>query len=1106
MAKDCDHIHPLQHDGTSQQQRRLPALEPGSARIEDRQVEDWLHYAWRFARHVRYFDENNQPDGNWQAFFDAAQTATLQEINSRSDHEPHFALFICFLKLMQFSRQHINTLPKRHLDFYYKKVLQLKSLPAEADRVHLVFELAKNADQHLVAKGTIVDGGKDADGQALRYALENDLIVNRAQVVHLRSIYKKNETLYFAPIANSADGLGEDFKEEVRWKGFGHPELPLAPVGFALASPLLFLQEGNRLITANIRLSSARFSRFRSARVRKKLSELIKNAISIYASGEEDWLGPYPADSVGIKALGRGSFSLSIQTTVSQEEDPIVEYDPEVLSGDFNTASPLIRIVFDASKTGKFYSLLASATIQSMHIEAKVTEVQDLQLENDFGALDASKAFMPFGPAPRRGSNFFIGSVEAFTKKLQSFKLHCVWKDLPAITTFNEHYQNYGLTLKEKDNTDFKAKLQVLSGKNWGIEKSFTLFNNTLQDASKTIAYTFGGSRRSGKLRQELRTKGKRLAKESMRVEALRGPTHGQVANSGEFVPSIERIMDRLGRRRRKMGVRGRAGRTASSERAVRPGTRRKRRGLPRRKTRRQARPRSFKLQLSPMEKDGFVRLVLERDFGHEIFPTKYALAIAKQVRLKSTDPAGIPNPPYTPLMESIKLDYTATTDEVSFKAPNRSVQLPKMRKAFEEREIQFFHLSPFGQYEAHPYLKWILPFDQSAHISLLPNYTNEGELLIGIENMEPDQSLNLLFQVVEGSANPDRQRQHVNWSLLVHDHWMPLDERDILSDTTNSLLTSGIIRFILPDSTTNDNYRLEEGLVWLRASLPQFTDAVCDLVSVHSQAGRAVLLDAAKSPSHLAAALPAETISKLLNRQPQVKTLSQPYASFGGAVAERDLDYYKRVSERLRHKNRASSVWDFEHLVLERFPSLYKVKCVNHSSANKIIAPGHVSIITIPKLRSHTSGDLLRPKADTHTKAQVKDYLETLCSPFVAIHVQNPDYEEVELHLGVRFKQDFEFGFYKKELNQAIKAFLTPWAFEEGADISFGGRIHKSVLIHYVEKLEYVDFVSEVKMFHKAGKTPNTDTDEITITNAKAILISANEHTIREITPQEIC
>ena len=38
---------------------------------------------------------------------------------------------LAFLRLLEYARDHANTLTARHLDFYYKEVLQLKKRPAE---------------------------------------------------------------------------------------------------------------------------------------------------------------------------------------------------------------------------------------------------------------------------------------------------------------------------------------------------------------------------------------------------------------------------------------------------------------------------------------------------------------------------------------------------------------------------------------------------------------------------------------------------------------------------------------------------------------------------------------------------------------------------------------------------------------------------------------------------------------------------------------------------------------------------------------------------------------------------------------------------------------
>ncbi len=71
-------------------------------------------------------------------------------------HEPHYALFLAFLRLFAYARAEMNTLTGRHLDFYYREILQLKEKAAVPSRVHLLVELAKQAATHLIVAGELV--------------------------------------------------------------------------------------------------------------------------------------------------------------------------------------------------------------------------------------------------------------------------------------------------------------------------------------------------------------------------------------------------------------------------------------------------------------------------------------------------------------------------------------------------------------------------------------------------------------------------------------------------------------------------------------------------------------------------------------------------------------------------------------------------------------------------------------------------------------------------------------------------------------------------------------------------------------------------------------
>ncbi|NTW50755.1 MAG: hypothetical protein HGB19_13700, partial [Chlorobiales bacterium] len=261
-----------------------------------------------------------------------------------------------------------------------------------------------------------------------------------------------------------------------------------------------------------------------------------------------------------------------------------------------------------------------------------------------------------------------------------------------------------------------------------------------------------------------------------------------------------------------------------------------------------------------------------------------------------------------------------------------------------------------------------------------------------------------------------------------------------------------------------------------------------------------------------LSAELPKGSITKLVTPDAAVKKVVQPYPTFGGREKETADTFYMWVSERLRHKNRAITLWDYERLILEAFPQIYKVKCLNHThyepgDGGKPIyreaAPGHVTIVTIPNLHNHNAIDPLRPYTNLGDLDLIKNFLEQHVSSFVRLHVYNPVFESIRVDFKVKFFAGTDETFYKALLQTELVNFLSPWAFGEGKDISFGGKIYKSSLIDFVEEQPYVDYVTDFKLFHKIGEEPeSSDTDEVSASKAISILVSAKaiDHKIEMI------
>jgi hypothetical protein len=395
----------------------------------------------------------------------------------------------------------------------------------------------------------------------------------------------------------------------------------------------------------------------------------------------------------------------------------------------------------------------------------------------------------------------------------------------------------------------------------------------------------------------------------------------------------------------------------------------------------------------------------------------------------------------------------------------------------------------------------------------LLPHYTPEGEFYIGLEKANASDMISLLIQAVEGSEDPLAPtftgNQSVEWFALVNNEWQPLNDNFISKNSTNNLLRAGIVRIQLPAGANSSNTLLDAGYHWIKAQLPAGLrhTSVCRIAGIHAQAVEASFNDRDNELSHLAASVPAETIKKFIAKPPLIKGANQPYATFGGAAIEEDVMFYQRVSERLRHKNRAVNIWDYERLVLQEFPKVYKVKCLNHTSINKEngtpdyfeINPGFVSLIVIPDIRNQASFDPLQPRASQNLLREIEDFIAPLNSIHVKFDADNPDYETVFLDFRVKFYKQFDPNAYLKILNEDLVRYLSPWAFGDFSDISFGGSIYKSVVIGFIEERPYVDFVSQVRMYHRKGETDTntSDLNFISASSARAILVSANEHAI---------
>ncbi|WP_052670811.1 baseplate J/gp47 family protein [Draconibacterium sediminis] len=1065
----------LPREGTEQQSRFIEALNPAWVKLNDFGLEEWMKFAWDFALHVKYFDTKNDqvPADNWQDFFVAKDELSdfLKKLETGSEITPHLALFVTFIKLLDTTKNHFNRLTQRHLDFYYQRVLKLEKQVATPDTVHVLFELAKNAESEIITESTALDAGKDSGGKKLIYKTEEELVANRAKVTALKSVYNDHEyqKIKAAGVANSYDGTGADFPDKnVKWWPFAYyelppegdepdlreyPELPDAKIGFAVSGEILELQEGERYVQLTLD--------FETALSKSYSPDDLKANLEILCTGEKGWLksaeiiGTFENDAIGSNfSSGSDATDLSllhILFQIPKDEKAVVAYDKKIHAENFKTEFPVCRVLINTgNETGhELYRDFVNKKLNELSIDVAAVGVENLNLYNDIGAINNAKPFYPFGTQPVKKSKFYVDYAELYKKKWNKLNINVEWKNTPA--DFLSWYAAY--------RKPFLTQLSVLDYSDLIFSKEYKLSLENLP---------------------------------TVKARKIELPGRTNTDTKIEKYKFNDRIIDDLSDFNAKVEI--------SNQEDWETVGGLKNLALFDKQTRDDeifyTLDFSVSNPVSSSEKSGPVRLSLNRTFLHEMYPRLYAAAMSNEDKNVL-----IPNEPYTPFIEKLTLDYFA------------SAQLKPEKSTYEFKDFELYHEHPFGQAVEDIEQKIankILPADEAKTQHAVPTYCNGGELYVGLENARPQQNVSLLIQVLEGSENPEAEsfvgKQKVEWWMLCRNEWKRLERSSIITNQTDNLLKSGIFKFKIPKEATANNTLLPGGLMWLKARIHKKYNAVSKVIGIHAQAVEAKFENNDNKLDHLSDGLTSNTISKMVVRPPKIKSLSQPYNSFGGQPTESDSAFYHRVSERLRHKYRAITLWDYEHLVLQEFPEIHKVKCLNHTSTKvekgkrktSYLAPGNVVLVVIPDIVNRNVFDIYKPRVSKATLNRIENFIRKLNSPLISTKVINPEYEEVRVDLKVQFHEGYDEVYYKSVLKEDLTRLLSPWAFDSKALIQFGISLHKSIVIDYVEKLKYVDFVSDLKLFQTNAATGSETEVKIASPNSpEAILVSSKRHNI---------
>jgi len=446
----------------------------------------------------------------------------------------------------------------------------------------------------------------------------------------------------------------------------------------------------------------------------------------------------------------------------------------------------------------------------------------------------------------------------------------------------------------------------------------------------------------------------------------------------------------------------------------------------------------------------GYLKLELAAPvigFGFDVYSAVYNGAVTNSIDIKAAKSGKrptfeTPREPFTPVAENLYIDYTASSR--LYFAPSLTAQNER------DGHHAFFHLYPFG-------CRQLLSDGRVSGSGIIPRFDLEGSLFIGLKDVMPGMSVNLLFELERNDKWSVGRRPELEWYYLSHDVWRPLKAERILFDETNGLIHSGILSIELPEDMSDDNETMGPGAYWISAGAVQKAALVSRIRHIHPDAASAVFMDDSSDADH-PVSLPAGSVEELAQPIPGLLGILQPMASTEGRPQETTSAFNQRVSEVLRHKNRAITAWDMERLLMRRFDWLSHVRTFGFAGHERFMKEGEVVVAALPALRNDDI--FYQPLLDPGQIMKMEAFLREVSSPFARIIVRNPSYEYLWIKCKLQI-EGVETGATLKRLHQDLLRYICPWFYGQVGWAMNMPPFKRSEILNFIQTRPYIRFVT---------------------------------------------
>ena len=788
-----------------------------------------------------------------------------KSLSEKSHHKAHMGLILTFFNLFKNLQIDINSLSKKHLDYYYKNILLQYPKKISPKKMFVHFEINQNLKSVYLPVDTNIIVGQYDNGNNILYSTDNEINLNNTKITKLSTFFiSKNSRIEYNSKFKLVSGLYSkvhcstneeviDFNqnesvfsslgEEQFLKTENRKTMDIARVGFAISSPILKLAKSEREIQFKIQFTPNSLksltnliidiSNQRDLSEEEIFSEIFDQMFLIRYTNFEGWVSVKKYTVIYPEDWSEGEIIIKI--ILDRRMPSVDNYFEDIHLYNYKTSFPVFEFSLNEGEFYHAYSFLAGMELAKLELDVSVKGLNQLTAFNKQGNIDLNNEFELLGASPKKGSSILIGTNELFCKPISKLNIRWNYKNFPTENIdLKDYYKEYN---REIENHSFKLKLSALSDFNFK------------RSGSEDIEFEMFQLDKKGKLKENFVLSDIEISKLKLKP------------NNNLNFDSVE--------------------------------------------------------EYSKESETGFLKLEFSEPkigFGFDVYAPIYNEAVLNANKQKKGQEIKPPNQPWSPLIDSLAIDYSSNTT-LYF---NNSLST---ENDFEQNN-SFFLISDQGTSKTFTSKSVLSSL-------LIPSFDYLGEFIVGLENVTTPQSLNLMIEVKKSENTGYEFSQNLDWLYTSANGWKKFKPSQILYDETLSLMKSGVISFILPRDITNSFEYFNDNFYYIKAVSKNRADQFSLIKAVHNNGISLSEIVPENFSSGSTPEIEANSVQELEISVPGIIRINQPINSFGGSQRESDQNFYKRVSHLLRHKNRPITKWEIEKFLLKEFDWLSYVKCV---------------------------------------------------------------------------------------------------------------------------------------------------------------------------------